>query len=293
MAMLMLAQPGPITAAALIAEIRRAFPDYQEKLAKIGRDADSGQDATVIQMGKDVLSVIPIDQPVPLGAMDHAAARTLYWPSAKQELAHHRGHVIVAKMTGAAANKTGLDHARDVTMACAALSAIVPTIGVYWGAAEMVFPAALFREAAGELANGRVPVEMWIHLGMMRGDTPGMFACATTGLAPLIGREVELLPCVLQPAQIAERLYGLARYLIDKGQILKDGETVGLSPTEKFRVSLADQGQRPGVPVIRLKPESMDQSAGLMATRAQPTPPAAQPGFTGGFGKRTTPVKPN
>jgi hypothetical protein len=295
MAMLALAQPGPITAAALIAEITRAFPGYREELEKATEAADNGRDSMLIKMGKDLLTVIPVDRPMPSGAMDFAAGRTIFWPAAKQELARHQGHVIVAKMLGALGDKTNLEQARDVSLACAAIASIVPTIGVYWTAAEMVWPASVFREAAGELMQGRVPIEAWLHLGFMRTPTPGTLACVTTGLAPLIGREFELLPTALEPAQIAERLYGLARYLIDKGQILKDGETVGLSQTEKFRVELAAQGQRPGIPVIRLKPESLDQASGAMAARpsAQPAAPATQPGFTGGFGKRTTPVKPN
>jgi hypothetical protein len=293
MAILALQQPGAISAAALIAEIRRAFPAYREQLVKAGSAEDSGRDSMLIMMGKDVLTVMPIDLPMPPGAMDFAAGRTIFWPTAKQELARHQGHVIVAKMLAGLGQKTSLEQARDVALACAAISSIVPTIGVYWSAAEMVFPASVFREAAGELMKGRVPIEAWMHLGFMRASTPNALACITTGLAPFIGREIELLPTMLEPAQIAERLYGLARYLIDKGQILKHGETVGLSPTEKFRVELAPQGQRPGIPVIQLKPEAMDETAGLMATKpAQPTT-SSQPGFTGGFGKRTTPVKLN
>ena len=297
LAMLALQQPGPITAAALIAEIKRAFPGYREEMKKATDGADTGHDSMLIMMGKDVLTVIPVDRPMPSGAMDFAARRTIFWPNAKPELARHQGHVIVSKMLGGLGNKTSLDQARDVAMACAAISSIVPTIGIYWTAAEMVWPASVFREATAELMKGRVPIEAWLHLGFMRAPmdpTPNAIACITTGLMPFIGREIELMPTSLQPAQIAERLYGLARYLIDKGQILKDGETVGLSPTEKFRVALADQGQRPGLPVIKLKLEAVDETAGLTATKpAAPAAPAGQPGFTGGFGKRTTPVKPH
>ncbi len=294
LAMLALQQPGPITAAALIAEIKRAFPGYREQMTKATDGADTGHDSMLVMMGKDVLTVIPVDRPMPPGAMDFAAGRTIFWPNAKQELARHQGHVIVSKMLGSLGQKTGLEQARDVAMACAAISSIVPTVGVYWTAAEMVWPASVFREAAAELMKGRVPIEAWLHLGFMRAPmdpTPNAIACVTTGLMPFIGREIELLPTSLQPAQIAERLYGLARYLIDKGQILKDGETVGLSPTEKFRVTLADQGQRPGIPVIKLKLETADETAGLTATK--PAAPLSQPGFTGGFGKRQTPVKLN
>jgi hypothetical protein len=295
MAMLALVQPGPITAAALIAEIRRAFPGYREEMKKATDDADTGHGPTLIMMGKDVLTVIPVDRPMPPDAMDFAAGRTtMFWPNAKQELVRHQGHVIVSKMLSGLGNKTNLEQARDVAMACAAISSIVPTIGVYWSAAEMVWPASVFREAAAELMKGRVPIEAWLHLGFMRvraDSRPNAIACITTGLQPFIGREIEVWPTTLEPAQIAERLYGLGRYLIDKGQILKDGETVGISQTEKFRVALAPQGQRPGIPVIQLKLELPDQTAGWRATK--PAEPAATPGFTGGFGRRTTPVKPH
>lgn len=294
MAMVALAQPGPITAAALIAEIRRAFPGYREEMKKATDGTDSGHDSVLIMMGKDVLTVIPVDRPMPPDAMDFAAGRTLFWPKAKEELARHQGHVIVAKMLSSLGNKGGLEQARDVSMACAAISAIVPAIGVYWSAAEMVWPASVFREATEELMKGRVPIEAWLHLGFMRvrGDNRAdAIACITTGLQPFIGREIEVMPTTLQPAQVAERLYGLGRYLIDKGQILKDGETVGISQTEKFRVALAPRGQRPDIPVIQLTLEVADQTAGWSATK--PAAPAATPGFTGGFGKRTTPVKPH
>jgi hypothetical protein len=50
-------------------------------------------------------------------------------------------------------------------------------------------------------------------------------------------------------------MLGLCQYLITHGPAVKDGETVGLTPDEKFRAQYREQGRRPGVPILELSYE--------------------------------------
>lgn len=84
-------------------------------------------------------------------------------------------------------------------------------------------------------------------------NTPRQLVALTTGLAPFIGREIEFMPSTLPPATIAQRVISTAQYLITNGLVLKDGDTLGVTETEKIRVRFAERGQRPAVPVVQLQ----------------------------------------
>ncbi|AXS39482.1 DUF4261 domain-containing protein [Breoghania sp. L-A4] len=53
--------------------------------------------------------------------------------------------------------------------------------------------------------------------------------------------EIEFLPAPLQPLDIAQRIYGTIGYLLVKGAVLKDGDTLGQSPSETIRVHFKDR----------------------------------------------------
>jgi hypothetical protein len=108
-------------------------------------------------------------------------------------------------------------------------------------------------------------------------------ALVTTGLASFVGREIEWLPATLPPAVIAQRVYGVCQYLIVNGMVLKDGDTVGVSESERIRVHFAERGQR-GAPVLQLTME-----VGPVAAGATPAPSRQSAGGAPArstFGKR-------
>jgi hypothetical protein len=59
----------------------------------------------------------------------------------------------------------------------------------------------------------------------------------------------------VSPELMITRLTGLCEYLIVKGLVIKDGETVGTSEDERIRVRYTTSRMQPGTPILDLKLE--------------------------------------
>ena len=82
-------------------------------------------------------------------------------------------------------------------------------------------------------------------------------AAVTKGLQAFVGREIEFQPSTLPPVTIADRVIGTSLYLLSRGPVLQDGNTLGVSAQERIRVVFAKQGRRAGVPVAKLTLEHL------------------------------------
>lgn len=154
----------------------------------------------------------------------------------------------------------GLDwmkaYATIVTLVAGALARLGPTAGVLFPASGIVVgPDEAYR--AGRTAlRGVSPIETWIAFypfqpeNRTEGPANGAF---TRGLAPFIGREIEMAPSDIDARTALTRLQGAVWQALDAEHEFLDGSVLGdpLSPG-RARVRLADAWLRPQVPAIVL-----------------------------------------
>lgn len=265
-AMLALEQPAAVSADHLASQLKCQFPEAG--LAAKSVEAKSSQaapDAPILMdLGGTLITVLFVDKPIPADALSHAIRVDRMWPEASKRLATHRAHAIVATLSEAQDFAQARTNAYTVTLAAAALCALMPTIGVYWGAGDTVVEASRFVQSASAMTQGRVPADMWFQLLWLDGPrTPAherTLAVLTTGLAPFVGREIEFLPAALPPAVIAERVLGTIVYLLMNGPVLNDGDTLGISESERIRIQHLPAGQRPNLPILVLSVEQLASS---------------------------------
>ncbi len=62
----------------------------------------------------------------------------------------------------------------------------------------------------------------------------------TRGLSEFGAKEIEILNSKKKPSEIFEFLSGLCTYLLVKGDVIEDGDTVGGSDEEKIKTKWAD-----------------------------------------------------
>lgn len=266
-AMLALERPAAAGADQLAAQIKRQFPNAVPAGKSVEvRSSQAAPDGPIIMdLGGTLITVLFIDKPIPEEALSNAIRVDRMWPEAAQRLATHRAHAIVATLSEAEGFEQARTGAQTVTLAAAALCALMPTIGVYWDAGDTVVEASRFRESAQAMTQGRIPADMWIQFLWLDGPkTPAgerTLAVVTTGLAPFVGREIEFQPAPLPPAVIAERVLGTIVYLLMNGPVLNDGDTLGVSESERIRTRHRPSGQRPNLPIMALSVERLDSSS--------------------------------
>ena len=200
-----------------------------------------------------LISCLPV--PLPPGTLDVATRRNLFWPTAAEDLASHRAHVIV---NGGGRYKDLASHmalVARVTEMSELLMGLTSTMGLYFCNPEAVYAPAFFKSVTAKTPLGEVPLELWVRLHHYGDSEPGAdLGCCTTGLFYLIGREIEFEPAPRDFSQLSVHVLGAA-YLLTQGSIFKNGDTMGeLDPTgDKVDIALADKGRFVPHPVIRMR----------------------------------------
>jgi hypothetical protein len=264
MAMLALERPAHVTAEQVIEQVGKRFPENRIPFSNAAPKGEGGADAPLmLKVGDILVTAMFIDQPIPADSLAEPIAVNKVWPEAAAQLGAHKAHIIVGTLDEAEGHGPCVDHAAVVTVVTAAIASMTPAIGVYWSNGRTVTETSRFVRAAERLIAGRPPAEIWVQLLWLDGPmTPARertLAVVTTGLAPFVGREVEFMPAPLPPAVIADRTLGTLTYLLTRGPVLKDGDSLGVSEKERIRATYAAQGYKPGVPVMQLRIEALDE----------------------------------
>ena len=127
----------------------------------------------------------------------------------------------------------GLDGAEAYAAAThfAATAALkeVPALAVIWDHGWTIHRPTDFAEMATGLLAGRMPVNAWVSFAPVvpRGHDPALATgMVTYGLAPMIGRELELAPRPGDPRRAWFALSEIVRRMLDRGLVLSDGQVV-------------------------------------------------------------------
>jgi hypothetical protein len=280
---------APVSPEALVSRIGELFPGTPLKAQAVAGAPNQPLDSGfLLGFGGALISVIQVDKPLPGDAYSRALKLDRVWPDAAQTMAAHGAHIIVATLKEVGSHLEALNGAVQVTMTLAALATMVPGLAVVWTNGDVITEAGRFQEVARALVQRQIRPDIWIGFDWLDGPPLSggqrTLAVVTTGLEPFIGRDVEWLPTALPPGTIASRLLGLCQYLIINGPVIKDGESLGISETERIRARFAERGQYDR-PVMQLSVEQLDASPSRAPTTdTHPSKPATEPGT--GFGKR-------
>ncbi|MEO1491296.1 MAG: hypothetical protein AAFV19_03990 [Pseudomonadota bacterium] len=193
--------------------------------------------------------------PIPQVELTFAIRKSLFWPDAGLELQGHRGFLAIA----AAQRQTrhGLARAQSIALTrfLAALVEVVPAAGVYWRGGETCSPPQRLADAPGQINRGKWPVDVWIGYQLFRKDAqaaldvPQVVGMQTRGAAAYLGFEIEIPP--YEVAELKEPLrilYNAAGYLMNYGDVIRDGQIVEVEGERRtsYQLHLGARGE-PGL----------------------------------------------
>lgn len=230
--------------------------------------------------------VLPMPEPLPPDAYTLAARSSLVWREAERQFAASKAHVVIAALREADTHAEALASAFAVTVVAAAViscvervglrraladpvdplgfTPLIRALGVVFSPALTALPSADVVTLARNLAQkGEIPDVLWVSInfvpGAIRADGGEEIGLVTRGLSAFVGREIEFLPVAWTPGELARRVFGLAQYLILRGPVIKDGDTVGDTPSERITVRLLESGQWFKGPVMALSAAGGDR----------------------------------
>ncbi len=199
-------------------------------------------------LGEDKVVVSRIDGAVPWGDLQGPCDAAWYWTEAAQVLRFHRGHILVVVVPGTPDRKAA---AIKLTKVAAALLASSRALGVFWGSSGSVHAPKPFQDTAAAIGPERLPVEIWIGFGLVsdEGQTHSVY---TSGLESFGMQEMEIHRSQRDPQFLYERLFDVVHYVLRKDVILHDGETIGITDSERIAIQQAHSVCDGVTPVLQL-----------------------------------------
>lgn len=247
LAFVLLESPVTPDMSALAKALRSRHPELPvEMVSDDGSTAQGSADSPLILCGGELVAVMSMPAPLPQDpALWSRASAT--WPEGKTVAARHRGHLIVSVL-----GKSGLPlpAARLSTAVIGALIAVIPECcGVVWSD-KVARPAKLWldmsRTAFAPFPD--YPFTLWLDILPFRSGAK--IGAVTMGLLAFAGREIEFEAATVPLPVMMDKVAGLAVYLVEHGNVLKDGDTFGGDEREKFRVVYKTSDRFAGLPVF-------------------------------------------
>lgn len=198
------------------------------------RDLAKEKSTFSFNVGEHTVVIGLMPAPIP-GMTDSGgpAANAPFWPNAATELRQHQTHVIVT----VAGNADPIDEMRALTQATVALAdSCSETIGIYWPSSSLIFPAKTFCDIACSFLPDGIPLPIWFNFRVAK-NPDGTSAGFTQGLAAFGHKEFETVRSPEPPVELRDRLLGLVGYVLENGPVIKDGDTIGESASERIKVS--------------------------------------------------------
>lgn len=204
-----------------------------------------GQKVILLRMHGGTVMVGLIEAPLPKGQIDDLCAMARYWRQACEATSSHKAQLVVSV----------LDTALDRLDANLLLTDVVASlmddnaIASYWGASLQSRDAVL-RQSRG-ISRDAPPVWLWVNFRVTNDPVKG-FSLSTQGMEEFDLREIEAKEVNRPGREVFSLLLGMAQYLVSKGPVIKDGETIGESPSLNIRVRQGPSYWREGAAVYRV-----------------------------------------
>ncbi|MDB5347582.1 MAG: hypothetical protein JWP89_5959 [Schlesneria sp.] len=195
-------------------------------------EIDAKENIASFSIGSAMVFLAPMPAPIPWSDLEGPCATSLLWKNAAQEVKRHQQHLLVTIF----GELDPIEYSTLLTQVTAAVLAASPSsIGVYWGGATLVIPKPIFIDFAMEVLAEGPPLHIWVdfRVGSESDQTSSGF---TAGMTALGHMELEAKNTPEAPGELRERLMGLAGYLLDKGPVIKNGDTIGEDANERIRV---------------------------------------------------------
>lgn len=229
-------QPARISATLFL---ERQIPiDYNVLIERVGGvlgiSATIGDDPRpdapiVLPADGDLIIGMQMDFPYPV-SLQGPAQFAYWWPNALSDLTRHKAHLMVSCPWSKHSRMDA--HMRHLVL-MRELVEQLPVVGVLWGS-SLVQTDIFKGEFANATLNGEFPFSLWILIQFSR-QPNGNILISTLGMRDFERMEIET-ESSLPLDQTVDLIRKFGSYLVTSGAVVRDGDTFGLSETQKIRV---------------------------------------------------------
>ncbi len=173
-----------------------------------------------------------IAAPVPEQEAEKSAMSSSSWPDAQTALAGYGSHIIVAVLSEP-------EDAIALNVLLTRLARVALQgfngLGIYWGAGAVTHSREVFMHMTENVSRHSCPLNAWMRFQLLREDH-NKISLYTVGLSQFGLNEIEVTPCDWHPNDLLKLVFNVARYLVQSGPVINDGDTVGGDENERIIV---------------------------------------------------------
>jgi hypothetical protein len=228
-------KPKPLIATLLLE--RPAAPDYRLLAERIGKPLDFNLEVALAHKPEFPM-LLPADGDMVIGMrvdvpfswpLEPMAQFAYWWPDAMKDIARSTSF---AAITCSWSRHSRLDaHIRHLILVRELVEQL-PVIGVVWGSV-LVQPSVLKAEF-NRLQQNELPFSLWVLIQFSK-QPNGNILISTLGMRDFGQMEIET-ESTLPLDQTFDLVRKFGSYIIAKGPVVKDGDTMGLTETQRIKV---------------------------------------------------------
>jgi hypothetical protein len=196
--------------------------------------------------------VISDPEPIedPLQIFSSALIQTWDWPDANQVIANTKAVIEVSDAgPEALVRKERLQNFHNVIQS---LLNVLNPVAIHWVPSQRIVNPQRYKE---DLAEGGLLFSSAVNVRMFKIDQSDERIMDTMGLAAMGCYDLQSHFRNLDPAKMGLYLYHLAEYVFERGDVIRDGDSVeGMLPTERWRCKKEGSYVPPSRPVINVVP---------------------------------------
>ena len=211
----------------------------------------------------DGIPVVPIFEDFGLG-LDELRPWHGHLQDADGPLLDNAAHVMIGCPRKVEGHAPTLRASMAVLRVASVISERPGAHAILWSLAESLTPARTFRAEIAEASEHQAAFRVLTRTGQFQAGTENgrpLLGVWAMGLGPFVGREIEFVPKPLPAYQMFNALASACNWLLLKGPVFKDGDTFGISATERIRVRHRENGLMVRTPVLLMDIETLDPSA--------------------------------
>ena len=194
-------------------------------------DSKDEEKIFVFDAGNYRVSLAFYPAPIPDGEAEQNAAFNYLWHDAQQEVAKHTAQIVVSVSNGMDA----MERAKIFVKVCESLIDD-NTIGIYTNGT--VYAPDFYRQNAELMKSDALPLLDFVWLGLSNAE--GVLRGYTMGMENFRKLEMEFLNFSGNPHEFLSFMLAIVSYIIEGDIVLNDGETIGFSEEQKFKITLSD-----------------------------------------------------
>ena len=207
---------------------------FGAKPGAAGAKEQQWQDNNLVFDFRDaMIAVAMMPGPIPWPELEGPCATSWWWPEATEKMRPHKFCVLVSILGGTI---PPVERRVILTRVVSAVARHTDAVGVVWSEGTLVHEPSAFVEQAEGVSATQIPGPLWIDVRVEKNDDDESLRCFTTGLEPLGFAEIEVPRASLEPQDLLEFIGDTACYIVNNNMPIKDGETLGRTAQEKFKV---------------------------------------------------------